>query len=118
MRWENKLPDREGLWACSIDGKTIGQVHTFKVDSWYNPDFYWCRISDIPEISPPERSLTFEDLMEYMKKGKNVTIKCKDSGKMYVGRITSIELFGDESCLLYTTTGNFTKKGYDFYSAS
>lgn len=123
LRWEKgvlNVPNCDGLWACSLNGKTINSFNEFKSGKWYNPDFYWCRISDIPEILPPTKPLKpimYGDLINYMQKGEDVTIKNKETNTTITTKITSIELFKDGSYLLCTNNGNFTKTFNDFYGA-
>jgi len=116
MHWEKKIPNSKGLWANSSDGKTLRSVYIFREDSCWNSDCYWCRIGDIPEISPPKKQLTYEDLVKCMQNGKDVTFKDKDSGGMHTAKIYSLQLFSDKSYIVKTRNGReCTETEYSFY---
>jgi hypothetical protein len=117
MHWEKKIPNSKGLWASSSDGKTLGSVYIFKEDAWYNSDYYWCRIGDVPEISPKLEKLSIQELVECVQTGKSIYARDKYTNKFSLEKtIGSIKIFDDGSYLVdigYKVTNNEC----DFYKA-
>lgn len=122
MYWEKKVPDRNGLWANSYNGKTLGMVHTFKEGAWYNSDYYWCRIGDVPEVLPKMKKLSLEDLMECIKNQKEIMISDVEHDIFYFKQPLPIEalgIFKDGSYRVFVKNNinrSFNNTEYNFYA--
>ena len=119
MHWEKKIPNSKGLWANSSDGKTLRSVYIFREDSCWNSDCYWCRIGDIPEISPQMKKLSLENLIECVKNQKEIMIS--DAKDIFYFKeplkISSLRIFQDGSYLVYVKDNDekFSNSFNSFY---